>query len=84
VLLLPEQRLRQERTEIMSSEDIIRAWKGDEDEQDQDPKDAQIPANPAGEELTDSDLEKISGGTRPPNDTQDTCAYYCAESMNCA
>lgn len=76
-MLLLKQRLRQERTEIMSSEAIIRAWKGDEDDQDQDPKDAQIPANPAGEELTDSDLENISGGASPPNDTRDTCAYYC-------
>ncbi|MFL5665748.1 MAG: mersacidin/lichenicidin family type 2 lantibiotic [Ktedonobacteraceae bacterium] len=43
----------------MSTDDIIRAWKGDEDS----PKDPKAPSNPAGEqELTDEDLAKIAGG----------------------
>ena len=50
----------------MSNVDIIRAWKA-EDEDDRDDKDKQDekpPANPAGE-LTDEELEQITGGAVP-------------------
>jgi mersacidin/lichenicidin family type 2 lantibiotic len=45
----------------MSTDDIIRAWKGDGD--GDSPEDPKVPANPAGgQELTDEDLAKIAGG----------------------
>lgn len=58
----------------MTSDDIIRAWKADEDEvnkkkntKDQKgkkpKKNKQAPPNPAGQiELSDEDLEQIAGG----------------------
>ncbi|HYL44328.1 MAG TPA: mersacidin/lichenicidin family type 2 lantibiotic [Ktedonobacteraceae bacterium] len=45
----------------MSTDDIIRAWKGDGD--GDSAEDLKVPANPAGgQELTDEDLAKIAGG----------------------
>ena len=42
----------------MSIEEIIRAWKADE----QDQQDQHIPENPAGYALSDEDLEQVVGG----------------------
>ena len=45
----------------MNTDDIIRAWKAEDD--DQQGKKPVVPANPAGEqELSDEDLESIEGG----------------------
>jgi mersacidin/lichenicidin family type 2 lantibiotic len=41
----------------MSIEHIINAWKADEDDQD-----TNSATNPIGEELTDQELQEISGG----------------------
>ncbi len=57
----------------MSTEEIINAWKSNEDDADQLLKDKKLkdklkqdgktPANPAGErEITDEDLEAVEGG----------------------
>ncbi|MFL5625715.1 MAG: mersacidin/lichenicidin family type 2 lantibiotic [Ktedonobacteraceae bacterium] len=46
----------------MSIDEIISAWKADDDDE-KDEKDEQAPANPAGEqELSDEELEQASGG----------------------
>ncbi len=42
----------------MSIEEIIRAWKSDK----QDESDQSLPENPAGDELTDEELEQVVGG----------------------
>lgn len=42
----------------MSIEEIIRAWKADE----QDQQSQRVPENPAGYELSDEDLEQVVGG----------------------
>jgi hypothetical protein len=44
----------------MNIEELIRAWKADEDDQD-----THFAANPIGEELTDQDLLEITGGALP-------------------
>jgi mersacidin/lichenicidin family type 2 lantibiotic len=41
----------------MNIEEIIRAWKADEDDQN-----TNSVANPIGEELTDQELEMVTGG----------------------
>jgi mersacidin/lichenicidin family type 2 lantibiotic len=47
----------------MNINDILRAWKADED----DENDEKAPANPAGQELSDEELEQAAGG-RPCQD----------------
>ncbi len=42
----------------MNIEEIIRAWKADE----QDEQDEHMPENPAGYALSDEDLEQVVGG----------------------
>ncbi len=42
----------------MSIENIIRAWKADEDDQDTH----STATNPVGEELTDQELQEVTGG----------------------
>lgn len=42
----------------MSIEDIIRAWKNDEDAQD-----PYLPASPVGRELSEQELLEVAGGT---------------------
>ena len=53
----------------MSIAEIIRAWKADE----QDQQDEHMPENPAGYALSDEDLEQVVGGG-----CFDTCANTCA------
>ncbi len=43
----------------MSIENIIRAWKADEDDQDT----YSVATNPVGAELTDQELQEIVGGS---------------------
>ncbi|MBO0778121.1 MAG: hypothetical protein J2P37_04765 [Ktedonobacteraceae bacterium] len=40
----------------MSIEEIVKAWKSDEEEENS------APANPVGEELTEEELREVSGG----------------------
>lgn len=42
----------------MSIDKIISAWKADEDEQEEE----KAPENPAGQELSEEELEKVAGG----------------------
>ncbi|GHO99101.1 hypothetical protein KSF_091490 [Reticulibacter mediterranei] len=58
----------------MSADEIIRVWKAEDDEE----KGKDAPANPAGEELSDEDLEQVEGGTEPGNGnpTSPYCASY--------
>ena len=44
----------------MSIEDIIRAWKADENTLD-----SNLPANPVGRELDEQELEEVSGSFKP-------------------
>lgn len=55
----------------MSIDDIVRAWKSDENVLD-----ASMPGSPVGEELTDGDLEKIVGGMG--------CLVTCDEEWTCS
>ena len=60
----------------MSVEDIIRAWKADDDD-DKDDKDdkGKAPENPAGEEeLTDEELKEAAGGLMNPTNYGDACS----------
>jgi mersacidin/lichenicidin family type 2 lantibiotic len=56
----------------MNINDILRAWKADED----DENDEKAPANPAGEELSDEELEKAAGGRE--------CPVTCVTDNSCA
>jgi mersacidin/lichenicidin family type 2 lantibiotic len=56
----------------MNIEDIIRAWKADEDVSA-----TEAPKNPIGEELSEADLREIVGGmlcTGPFSDCRGSCA----------
>ncbi|GHO99102.1 hypothetical protein KSF_091500 [Reticulibacter mediterranei] len=60
----------------MSIDEIIRAWKAEDEEE----KNGNAPANPAGEELSDEDLEQVEGGSEAPGDadmSQNICT--CAK-----
>jgi len=57
----------------MSTEEIIRAWKAENDEE----KNEDAPANPAGEELSDKELEGVEGGNEAPVDSGTVCS--CAK-----
>lgn len=48
----------------MSIEDIVRAWKSDEDSSE-----ANVPVSPVSEELTDEELKEVAGGM--------TCPWTC-------
>jgi mersacidin/lichenicidin family type 2 lantibiotic len=50
----------------MSADEIIRVWKAEDDEK----KGKDAPANPAGEELSDEDLEQVEGGNEAPGDAE--------------
>ncbi|GCE05963.1 mersacidin/lichenicidin family type 2 lantibiotic [Dictyobacter aurantiacus] len=56
----------------MSIEEIVKAWKADESALD-----SALPANPIGEELSDEDLQDVTGGIYCSIgwscDWQDTC-----------
>jgi mersacidin/lichenicidin family type 2 lantibiotic len=56
----------------MNINDILRAWKADED----DENDEKAPANPAGQELSDEELEQAAGGRE--------CPVTCATDNSCA
>lgn len=56
----------------MSIENIIRAWKAEEDDQE-----ALAIANPVGEELTDQELQDVTG-SRCVN------AFTCTNFLTCA
>lgn len=56
----------------MNAENIIRAWKSDDDEED--PKDQQNPGNPVGEELSDEELQEAGGGMMS---STKGCPTYC-------
>ena len=54
---------------LMNVEAIIRSWKadeGDDDDKDDDADKSKAPANPAGEELSDEELEEAQGGRMNP------------------
>jgi mersacidin/lichenicidin family type 2 lantibiotic len=60
----------------MSIDEIIRAWKAEDDEE----KNGDAPINPAGEELSDEELEQVEGGNEAPDDagmSQNVCT--CAK-----
>ena len=62
----------------MKTDDIIRAWKAEDDEQHGQTSVA--PANPAGEqELSDEDLESIEGGATR---IADSCAIDSCNVSN--
>ena len=44
----------------MSTEEIIRAWKSEDGEEKETEENA--PVNPAGEELSEEELESVEGG----------------------
>jgi len=59
----------------MSTEEIIRAWKAENDEE----KNEDAPANPAGEELSDEELGGVEGGSEAPVEDSGTvcsCAKF--------
>lgn len=53
----------------MSIEQIVQAWKNDEENMNIN---ANLPANPVGEELSDKELQEITGGMNCPIDSCDT------------
>ncbi len=53
----------------MSIEEIIRAWKADE----QDQQNQCVPENPVGYELSDEDLEQVVGGREAVNMYSPSC-----------
>lgn len=59
----------------MSIEHIIRAWKSEEDDQE-----TLTIANPIGEELTDRELQEITGGFCKPNN--DSCIFATCAAVN--
>jgi mersacidin/lichenicidin family type 2 lantibiotic len=62
----------------MSIEDIIRAWKankGDDEDEEEGQGEPKAPANPAGEELSDEELEGTVGGANNP--TFSVCVGDC-------
>jgi mersacidin/lichenicidin family type 2 lantibiotic len=73
----------------MSIQDIIRAWKAEDD----DEKDGRAPANPAGEmELSDEDLGLVGGGVcndtgivscPPPKPTSDFQCVFSDDTGYC-
>ena len=66
----------------MSIEDIIRVWKDDKDNEDDEDEgegqgEAKAPANPAGEELSDEEMESTVGGANNP--TVSVCVGDCTQ-----
>lgn len=49
----------QERIKIMNIEEIVKAWKSDEDALGNE-----MPTNPVGEELSEEDLQEVTGGLK--------------------
>jgi mersacidin/lichenicidin family type 2 lantibiotic len=67
----------------MSVEDIIQAWKADDDD-DKDDDDSKAPENPAGEEeLTDEELKEAAGGLMNPTNYGDACSRPPAGGGSC-
>ncbi|GHO99100.1 hypothetical protein KSF_091480 [Reticulibacter mediterranei] len=60
----------------MSTDEIIRAWKAENDEE----KNEDAPANPAGEELSDEELEKVEGGSEDPGDAEGSYVCSCLKT----
>ncbi len=63
----------------MSIEEIVRAWKADE----QDQQDQHIPENPAGYELSDEELEQVVGGDCDPDYTDIACLPFGTPITTC-
>ena len=56
----------------MSIEEIVRVWKADEELTEN-----RGPENPAGDALSDQELEQVAGGIRCTcTDLTDVCTYY--------
>jgi mersacidin/lichenicidin family type 2 lantibiotic len=60
----------------MSNDEIISAWKTENDEE----KNVDAPANPAGEELSDEELEKVEGGNEAPSDADGSYVCSCLKT----
>ena len=60
----------------MANEEIIKAWKDDSDE-----KNEMTPENPAGDvELTDEDLDEVSGGAAGGSCNIASCWFNAADA----
>jgi hypothetical protein len=64
----------------MSIENIIRAWKADEDQWE-----APLVASPVGEELTEEELQQVCGGLCLTNTicTLTNCLDTCGSGITC-